>query len=217
MPADQAQRSEQPTPRRKQKAREEGQVASSREFTSALQFAAAVALVVIYGGDVLDGLRLAMRGLFAYAYRPSLTLEEILNLFITVAAEPMSFLAVFAGVLLTIGLLTQLAQTGFALSPKRLQPDFKRLNPGPKITQLPGDNLAQTLKALILSLSRESSFGGCCPRNSAAYSNSPRCLSPPVCLSWETYSASCLSKPPSSFCFSAPSTSTDSVARRSRS
>ncbi len=150
MPADQSQRSEQPTPRRKQKAREEGQVASSRQFTSALQFAAAVALVVIYGGDVLEGLRLAMRGLVAYAFRPSITLEEFRALFIMVAMEPMSFLGIYAAVLLTIGLLTQLAQTGFALSPKRLQPDFKRLNPGPKISQLPGDNLSQTLKALIL-------------------------------------------------------------------
>ena len=150
MPADKSQRSEQPTPRRKQKAREEGQVASSREFTSALQFAAAVALVVTYGGDVLESLRLAMRGLIGYAFRPTITLEEFRALFIEVATGPMLFLGIYGGVLLTIGLLTQLAQTGFALSPKRLQPDFKRLNPGPKLSQLPGDNLAQTLKALIL-------------------------------------------------------------------
>ncbi len=150
MPADKSQRSEQPTPRRKQKAREEGQVASSREFTSALQFAAAVALVVIYGGDVLESLRLAMRGLVAYAFRPSITIEEFRVLFVTVAFKPMAFLGIYAGVLLTIGLLTQLAQTGFALSPKRLQPDIKRLNPRPKLSQLPGDNLSQTLKAFIL-------------------------------------------------------------------
>jgi len=44
----------------------------------------------------------------------------------------------------------QLVQTSFAFTPKRLQPDFSRLNPGPKLSQLSGDNLSQTMKAVVM-------------------------------------------------------------------
>ena len=150
MPADQAQRTEQPTPRRKQKAREEGQVASSREFAAAVQFTAAVGLLLIYGDSVVEGLRLSMRGLLREAFRSSMSVEHLQAMVIGLAVEPLSFLGYLAAVLLAIGLLLQLLQTGFAFTPKRLQPDWNRLNPGPKLSQLPGDNISQTLKALVL-------------------------------------------------------------------
>ena len=57
MPEEQAEKTEQPTPRRKQKAREEGQVASSRELTSAVQFAVAVGLLIVFGDQIGAGLR----------------------------------------------------------------------------------------------------------------------------------------------------------------
>ena len=150
MPADQAQRTEEPTPRRKEKAREEGQVPSSREFTAAVQFAVAVGLLVSYGDNVALGLRLGMRGLLREAFRPETSVEQLLTMVSSVALEPLSFLGYLAGVLLGIGLLMQLVQTGFAFTPKRLQPDFSRLKPGPKLAQLPGDNLSQTMKALVM-------------------------------------------------------------------
>ena len=150
MPADQAQRTEEPTPRRKEKAREEGQVPSSREFTAAVQFAVAVGLLVSYGDNVALGLRLGMRGLLREAFRPETSVEQLLTMVSSVALEPLSFLGYLAGVLLGIGLLMQLVQTGFAFTPKRLQPDFSRLKPGPKLAQLPGGNLSQTMKALVM-------------------------------------------------------------------
>ena len=150
MPADQAQRTEQPTPRRKQKAREEGQVPSSREFAAAVQFTAAVGLLLIYSDSVVEGLRLGMRGLLREAFRSSISVEHLQAMVFSLAVEPLSFLGYLAGVLLAIGLLMQFVQTGFAFTPKRLQPDWNRLNPGPKLSQLPGDNISQTLKALVL-------------------------------------------------------------------
>ena len=150
MAADQAQRTEQPTPRRKQKAREEGQVPSSREFTAAVQFAAAVGLLLIYGNSVAQGLRVTMRGLLREAFRSSISVEQLQTVVFSLALEPLSFVGNLAGVLLAIGFLMQLLQTGFAFTPKRLQPDLNRLNPGPKLSQLPGDNLSQTLKAVVL-------------------------------------------------------------------
>ncbi len=150
MPADQAQRSEQPTPRRKQKARDEGQVASSRELTAALQFGAAVLMLSLYGGDAMKALQASLRGLFAEAYRDSMTIERLRGVSAALLLEPLSFLGVFAVVLISLGILVHLAQTGFALAPKRLQPDFKRLSPFSKLREMPAENLSQTLKALLL-------------------------------------------------------------------
>ena len=149
MAADQAQRTEQPTPRRQQKAREEGQIASSREFTAALQFGGAVLLLAAYGDDVLQALRASLRGLFAEAYRQELTLSR-LGWILESLLQPLSFVAVLGAFLVGLGVLAHLAQTGFALAPKRLQPDFKRLHPGQRLRELPADNLTQALKAFLL-------------------------------------------------------------------
>ena len=150
MPPDQAQRTEQPTPRRTQKAREEGQIASSRELTAALQFGAAVLMLSLYGGDVMKALKASLRGLFAEAYRDSMSVERLRGVASSLLLEPLAFLGIFSAVLLGLGILVHLAQTGFALSPKRLQPDLKRLNPFPKLREMPAENLSQTFKALLL-------------------------------------------------------------------
>ena len=56
----------------------------------------------------------------------------------------------YAAVLLAVGMLLHFSQTGFALSAKKLTPDPKRLDPLKKLKDLPGENLAQTLKGLLL-------------------------------------------------------------------
>ncbi len=150
MAEDNAQRTEEPTPRRKQKAREEGQVAASRDFTSSLQFLAAVGMVGIYGAEVCAAVLTSMRGLFHAAFRESLGAGELRALAGAALYDGMSIFWYFAAALLVIGLVSHMAQTGFAWTPKRLAPDFKRLNPAQKLKDMPGENLAQTGKALLL-------------------------------------------------------------------
>ncbi|MEZ5363002.1 MAG: EscU/YscU/HrcU family type III secretion system export apparatus switch protein [Bryobacterales bacterium] len=150
MAEDQAQRTEQPTPRRKNKAREEGQVASSRELTASLQFGAVVGLLAMSGAMIVEGLMRAMRGTFQLAFREHVGPAELGGLARTLVEGPLSFLAPLGLLLLAIGLLSHVTQTGFALSAKKLQPDLKRLSPMQKLQELPGENLAQTAKALVL-------------------------------------------------------------------
>ncbi len=151
MAEDQAQRTEEPTPRRKQKAREEGQVSSSKELTVSLQFGAAVLMLAMFGGAVYEGVAASALGLFRFAFRREEMSVELLQL---VAAEllagPLTFLGVLGGVLLTIGAVVHLGQTSFSMSVKRLTPDIKRLNPAQKLKELPGDNLSQLAKSLLL-------------------------------------------------------------------
>ena len=150
MAEDQSQRTEQATPRRQIKAREDGQVASSRDLTASLQFAAAVGMLAISGAAIVRGLARAMTGTFQLAFRQTVGLPEIGEAIQALAAGPIDFIWPLGLVLLAIGLLSHITQTGFALSPKRLQPDLKRLSPMQKLKELPAENLAQTLKALVL-------------------------------------------------------------------
>lgn len=150
MASDQAQRTEEPTPRRKEKAREEGQIPSSREFTAAAQFSAAILMLYVYGGAVTGDLKAVVAGLFREAFQGSLTVERLRLMVLGLVRGPLEFMGTYAVVLVVIGAAIHMAQTGFAISPKRLVPDIGRLSPMNKMKELPGDNLAQTLKALVL-------------------------------------------------------------------
>ena len=150
MGADQAQRTEEPTPRRTHKAREEGQVPSSREFTASVQFAAAVLMLWVWGREIVEGLNRATVGLFREAFHASLSVERLRQVVMALGTDSLSFLAIYGGVLLTLGTMIHMAQTGFALTVKRLSPDFNRLNPKQRLSDLPGENVSQLLKALVM-------------------------------------------------------------------
>jgi flagellar biosynthetic protein FlhB len=150
MAAEQGHRSEQPTPRRKDKAREEGQVPSSREFTSSVQFAAAILMLWVWGGDVVEGLNRTAVGLFREAFRGSVRVERLREVVVALGTDTLSFLAVYGAVLLTLGAVVHMTQTGFALTLKRLSPDLNRLNPKQRLSDLPGENLSQLLKAFVM-------------------------------------------------------------------
>jgi flagellar biosynthetic protein FlhB len=147
---DRAQRTEEATPRRLQKAREEGQVASSRELTMALQFAAAVGLLSLYSERVVGGIIETTRGLFQQSFRRDLSVGELQGLMAAVLRDGMSFVFPLGLTLVAVGLLMHLGQTGFALSTKKLTPDVNRLNPLAKLRDLPGENLLQAFKAAVL-------------------------------------------------------------------
>lgn len=150
MAEDNGQKTEQASPRRKEKAREDGQVASSKELTAALQFGAAVAMLVAYGPTLFAGLGRMARGMFQEAFYPDLSLERLMSVAAGLALGPLSFLGVFALTLLGIGFLMHFGQTGFLLAPKKLAPDFNRLNPASKLKEMPSENLGQLLKGVLL-------------------------------------------------------------------
>ncbi|MBI1358352.1 MAG: flagellar biosynthesis protein FlhB [Acidobacteria bacterium] len=150
MAEERSQQTEDPTPRRQQKAREEGQVASSKELTAALQFAAAVMMLSASAAGVFAGLVAMLRGFLQLAFRDEVGLGRLMGLSKDLLTGPLSFIWGFGAVLMAIGLLSHLAQTGFAFTVQRLQPDLQRLNPMKKLQQLPQENLGQAAKSLLL-------------------------------------------------------------------
>src|ERR1035438_9766940 len=75
--ADKSERTEPPTQRRLQKAREEGQFPAAREFVAALQFLTFAAVLSAGGARWLADFRQTARSLFQIAYARELGAEDL--------------------------------------------------------------------------------------------------------------------------------------------
>lgn len=143
-------KSEQPTQRRIEKARKEGRFPISRQFAGACQFVVFVWLMGTYGGAWFRSAMESFRSVLVSGLRPELTPNAVAGLFWTLAANNLVPLLA-AGLALSAAILTaQIFSTGFGFSLNKLAPDLKRLNPIPRIKQLPEQNIPLFLQALAL-------------------------------------------------------------------
>ncbi|MCW5976764.1 MAG: EscU/YscU/HrcU family type III secretion system export apparatus switch protein [Bryobacteraceae bacterium] len=148
--ADSGQRTEQPTERRVQKAREEGNFAVSKEFVAAIQFGAFVTLLVGFSAQWFAAARSIAKFLLAWSFQVEVDRDAVLRLlrdYLFWAATPL--LAAGLG-LVALSLAIHLATTRMGFSTKKLTPDFKRLSPAQKLKNLPRQNVPQFFYALIL-------------------------------------------------------------------
>jgi len=148
--ADRSGKTEEPTQRRLEKSRKEGQFASAKDFVSALQFMVFLGLLSIGGARWFDQFRHTMRGLLGMAFSGRLHAEDLSHtawrIFWSLAL-PLALCGLTIA-LVTLGL--RLATTRFGLSLKKLAPDLGRLNPGSRLRELPRQNLPALLQAMIL-------------------------------------------------------------------
>jgi flagellar biosynthetic protein FlhB len=127
-----ADRTEQPTPRRREKARQEGRFVVSRDFVSAVHFLAFVALVSAYGEYWLASSCEWMKTAVRSAFRPELGVTEAVALI----ADPVRRGATWLGAILVLSVLALCAHlmvTQVGISFQLLAPNFERLNPGPRL------------------------------------------------------------------------------------
>jgi flagellar biosynthetic protein FlhB len=148
--ADSGQRTEQPTQRRRERARREGQFPSSREFISAVQFLGFMALAVGFSGLWLFRVMRLTRVLLARAFSTELTSTALIALVHQVILPELTPLILGGVLLVVLVLFMQLATTGFGISAAKLAPDFKRFNIVSRLQNLPGQNLPIFFQALIL-------------------------------------------------------------------
>jgi flagellar biosynthesis protein FlhB len=140
------QKTEKATPRRRQKAREQGQVARSRDLVAGLGTMAAVTILA----RQLPAFASDWRALFRYAVENSaLHPDQLLPAW-------RNDLAIFRGVALAAGLSWViatgggLAQGGPVFAPSALAPNLNRLNPISRLGQLFSLNaLSRALKSLL--------------------------------------------------------------------
>jgi flagellar biosynthesis protein FlhB len=148
--AEKDQKTESPTPRRLQKAREDGTFPSARTFVAALQFLTFVAILGSWGGTWVNATHKTMAQLLNHALESRLDPVFIVNLSLNLIKTTFMPLAIAGAILMAVTLAAQLIVTRLGVSLKKVAPDFKRLNPVSRLRELPRQNLPALAQAVIM-------------------------------------------------------------------
>lgn len=148
--ADRHQQTEKPTPRRLNKAREEGNFPTARVFVSAIQFVAFVGILHAWGADWIRILRTSFVAVMQQALNPRLNAMDIVFIGFALLQRLLMPVGLMGGLLILIAIAVQLVVTGFGISLKKLTPDFQRLNPLTRLRQMPRQNMASALQAAVM-------------------------------------------------------------------
>jgi flagellar biosynthesis protein FlhB len=148
--ADSSEKSEQPTQKRRQNARKEGQFPSVRQFVAGVQFVAFVVMLGAWGPQWIAGTRQTTRLLIERAFAAPVTTTELVKLGADVTIRCFVPLLIMLAMLAALSLVVQLAVTGLGVSPGKLAPDFKRLNPVSRLKEMAGQNVSSLVKAAVL-------------------------------------------------------------------
>ncbi|HEV3072211.1 MAG TPA: flagellar biosynthesis protein FlhB [Solirubrobacteraceae bacterium] len=144
-------RTEKATPKRREHAREKGQVARSADAGGSLVLIAGLFALSLLGPAIVGAGAESFRRILAMIARPAQAtstagLQELLHetlqtMLVTVGP--------IAGICMATGLLAGVAQVGFHPSAKALAPDFRRINPISGLRNLLGPNtIFEALKAV---------------------------------------------------------------------
>ncbi len=126
-------KTEQPTPRRREKAREQGQIARSRELSSAFAVLACVFILQWRSpADIFEWSRLVASLLDRAALHSSLDINSLL---FRVELSTLRWVGLPMISALLLALMVSLAQGGITWSPAALQVKAERLNPSERLKQ----------------------------------------------------------------------------------
>jgi flagellar biosynthesis protein FlhB len=148
--ADRSGKTEPATPRRLEKAREEGQFPSAKEFVAALQFMVFLGLLGAGGARWFAQFRATTRWLFERAFGGELRPADLTLIAWRVFWQNFLPLVLGAFAVAAATLALRLLTTRFGLSLKKLAPDPSRLNPLSRLRDLPKQNLPSLAQAVML-------------------------------------------------------------------
>lgn len=130
MADDDSEKTEAATPRRKQEAREEGNIVRSQDLTAAATLLGTVILLNIFGMHMLSSMKVTVETMLSSAHATNATrADDLTGMFayglrLAVAGAAPLLLSI-AG----ITLIAAISQVGFILTGKPLMPQFSRLSP----------------------------------------------------------------------------------------
>ncbi|NJN92601.1 MAG: flagellar biosynthesis protein FlhB [Anaerolineales bacterium] len=127
-------RTEAPTPRRRDEARRKGQVTKSTEINSAAILLTAFWMLNTVGPNVVETMNTLMKRSFTTMSSTSfihneLTFNTLKTGGLTVGGLALQSIAPLVGTLLVVGVVANLGQVGFMFSQEALKPDFQRVSP----------------------------------------------------------------------------------------
>jgi flagellar biosynthetic protein FlhB len=122
-------KTEQPTPRKRQEVREKGEVAKSRELPSVAVLVAALVTLTVFGSYMSANLQLMMKDAFSLNISSNMEINDFLpfgrdmiNAFLLLV------LPVFVAILIT-AVLSNTIQVGFLVSGEQIKPKFSKVDP----------------------------------------------------------------------------------------
>lgn len=122
-------KTEDPSPRRREEARKQGQIPFSTELVGAAVLLAAVVGLMYFGGDIGHTLLTVFRTDLPQLARSDLTPQDVQELCTRVAVQALAALAPFFVALLAAGVAASVAQVGIQFTPEKFEPKPDRLNP----------------------------------------------------------------------------------------
>ena len=142
-------RTETATPKRRDDARKKGQVAKSRDLPGAIGLLAAAMVFWIGGGTMVEKMGGLMREHFTRVVRHEMTLPEFHQLIMSSAEAGIAILAPLMLVMVTVGVVANMAQTGPLISTTPLAPKWSKISPAKGIKRIFS---ATTLMELVKSI-----------------------------------------------------------------
>ncbi len=138
-------KTEEATPKRQQRARDDGDSGLSTNLAQAAAFAVVVTILPAWLGAFIELTAHAMRDAIAHPHAPAPSSARLAGTVLLLTLPPLLLVAGTSG-------LVQLLQTGGVVSAKRLTPNFGKLNPIEGLKQLvSGARLFSVARALIFS------------------------------------------------------------------
>ncbi|MBI5233275.1 MAG: flagellar biosynthesis protein FlhB [Deltaproteobacteria bacterium] len=128
MPEDRLERTEKATPRKRHEAREKGQVAKSKEISSAVVLFAGLGVFYFFGDSIVINTRTVVSDYIAQSGGFELSEANSQVFFKKVIGDMLLIMAPFV-ILPLAGLAANIAQVGFLFTAEPLKPKFSRLNP----------------------------------------------------------------------------------------
>lgn len=145
------------SPRRLEKAREEGQIARSRELGTFMMLAVGVAAIWAGGGSLYQGLSGVLRNGLAFDQRVALDPGVMVEQAVSGFGHALLVLLPIFGLLAVVAVLSSVVLGGLVISTKPLTPNFSKLSP---LAGLKRMFSSQTVVELIKALAKAMLVGG---------------------------------------------------------
>jgi flagellar biosynthetic protein FlhB len=129
-------RTEAPTPRRREEAREQGRVAFSAELNGGLVLLAGLGVLALGARTMASGLLHSVRLDWLPSRMSELGPEQTQGIFFDLFSQGLGILGIFLGAVVVIGLASSALQVGFVMTPGLLVLNFERLSPAQGWTRL---------------------------------------------------------------------------------
>ncbi len=152
MPDSTGEKTEAPTPRRLQEARNDGQVARSQDLTAALTLLGGVLLLGVFASQMFGGMKLIIRAALGgeWVSEPGVNeeFEHLSALVVTTSAQTLAPIVIGLFALAIVG---NVVQFGFLFTLKPIAPKFSKINPAKGLQNLFS---ARSLMRLVMSLGK---------------------------------------------------------------